>query len=104
MSMHINSLGAGAGGIAPVTPLSPDLSASKTDGLDFQSILKGAVNEVESSSKNAKTSVDRFLAGESDDLHSTALALQRADLEFDLFMQVRNKVIGAYQEVMRMQI
>ena len=64
----------------------------------------GAINEVESSRASATESVNRFLSGEGDDLHSTILATQRADLEFQMFMQVRNKVVSAYQEVMKMQL
>jgi flagellar hook-basal body complex protein FliE len=48
--------------------------------------------------------VERFLSGEGEDLHSTILASQRADLEFQMFMQVRNKVVSAYQEIMKMQM
>ena len=49
-------------------------------------------------------SVENFLSGNGDDLHSTILSVQRADLEFQMFMQVRNKVVSAYQEVMKMQM
>ncbi len=38
------------------------------------------------------------------DVHTAVLATQRADLSFELFMQVRNKVVSAYQELMRMQV
>ena len=37
-------------------------------------------------------------------MHSVILASQRAELEFDMFLQVRNKVVSAYQEIMRMQV
>jgi flagellar hook-basal body complex protein FliE len=53
---------------------------------------------------NASSSVESFLSGEGDDLHKTIMATQRADLAMDLFLQVRNKVVQAYQEVMRMQV
>jgi flagellar hook-basal body complex protein FliE len=66
--------------------------------------MGGAINEVESSRASAAKSVDQFLSGNGDDLHSTILASQRADLEFQMFMQVRNKVVSAYQEVMKMQL
>ncbi|MBV9506671.1 MAG: flagellar hook-basal body complex protein FliE, partial [Acidobacteriia bacterium] len=39
-----------------------------------------------------------------EELHSTILATERAQLSFDLFMQARNKVVSAYQEIMRMQM
>ena len=71
---------------------------------EFSSILQGAIDQVEGSSNNANQSVQQFLSGDGDDLHSTVLAVQRANLEFDMLMQVRNKVVSAYQEVMRMQM
>jgi len=59
---------------------------------------------VELSHNEANQSVQSFLSGEGEDLHSTILSVQRAGLEFDMLMQVRNKVVSAYQEVMRMQM
>ena len=67
-------------------------------------MLQSAIGTVENARDNANQSVQNFLSGEGDDLHSTVLAVQRADLEFDMMMQVRNKVISAYQEIMRMQM
>ena len=52
----------------------------------------------------AGQSVERFLSGESEELHATALAVQRAELSFELFLQTRNKIVQAYQEIMRMQM
>ena len=52
----------------------------------------------------ANQSVENFLAGKNEDVHTAVLATQRADLSFELFMQVRNKVVSAYQEIMRMQV
>ena len=59
---------------------------------------------MELSHNEANQSVQSFLSGEGEDLHSTILSVQRAGLEFDMLMQVRNKVVSAYQEVMRMQM
>ena len=71
----------------------------------FGDILGAAINQVEGSRNEAKDSIDKFLAGDGgDDLHTTILTAQRADLEFQMFMQVRNKVVNAYQEIMKMQI
>ncbi|MSV34242.1 MAG: flagellar hook-basal body complex protein FliE [Bryobacterales bacterium] len=53
---------------------------------------------------NAQQSAGRFLNGEGEEIHKVALAAQQADLSFQMFLQVRNKVISAYQEIMRMQI
>jgi flagellar hook-basal body complex protein FliE len=59
---------------------------------------------VEAFGQDASASVQRFLAGEGEELHSTIMATQRAELSFELFQQVRNKVVSAYQEIMRMQM
>jgi flagellar hook-basal body complex protein FliE len=70
----------------------------------FQDVLSSAIQEVEAVGKNASTSVERFLSGEGEELHTTILATTQAELSFNLFMQARNKVVGAYQEIMRMQM
>ena len=98
---------------APISPISPirtpdALQPAGPTGSKgtFQSMLDAAIQHVETNSAQATAdkSVEQFLSGESEELHSTALAIQRAELEFDLFMQVRNKVVQAYQEIMRMQM
>ena len=91
--------------IQPIGPIEIGGSApSSAGGSDFHNMLQNAIGTVENARDNANQSVQNFLSGEGDDLHSTVLAVQRADLEFDMLMQVRNKVISAYQEVMRMQM
>jgi flagellar hook-basal body complex protein FliE len=96
----------------PITAIRPvnipeisrvDSSRAATPG-GFQSVLEGLVGGVEKSQAQAQQSVNSFLNGGNEELHSVALATQRSSLEFDLFMQVRNKVVSAYQEVMRMQV
>jgi flagellar hook-basal body complex protein FliE len=89
--------------IQPVAPI--DIGgAAPASGGDFSNILQGAIAQVEGASNNANQSVQQFLSGDGEDLHSTVLSVQRASLEFDMLMQVRNKVVLAYQEVMRMQM
>jgi len=99
---------------APISGISaaPIIEAPKLDGIsqqqagggEFRSLLSSAVNHVTAAQNTADASVQSFLSGESDEIHSTVLATQRADLEFEMFMQVRNKVVSAYQEIMRMQV
>ncbi len=98
---------------APITPISgagitfPVAPPTTTEGGGngaFQNILQGAIQDVEGFGRNASESVSRFLSGEGEELHSTIMATQRAELSFELFQQVRNKVVSAYQEIMRMQM
>lgn len=70
----------------------------------FQSVLTEAIGRVEQFQQNSQATIGRFLSGEEEEVHKVALATQQAELAFDLFVQVRNKVVSAYQEVMRMQI
>lgn len=70
----------------------------------FQAVLNQSIGTVQQSQSGANASVDRFLAGEGEELHQVALATQQAELNFELFLQVRNKAVQAYQEIMRMQI
>jgi flagellar hook-basal body complex protein FliE len=83
--------------VAPVKPASPAQAG-------FSSVLSGALNGVDTLQKSAEAEIGRFLRGEGVDLHQVALAQQQAQLGFDLFLQVRNKVVQAYQEIMRMQV
>ena len=91
--------------ILPASP--PDLarpSAAPSGGGDFRSIFEGAIHRVEQAQTNAAQSAGRFLTGENEEVHETALAAERAELTFNLFLQTRNKVVSAYQEIMRMQM
>ena len=97
---------------APISPISsvpaavPDLASSGRTApsrSEFGTLLENAISGVESIRRQSTATVERFLSGEGEDLHTTVLATQRAELSFQLFLQVRNKVVEAYQEIMRMQ-
>jgi len=98
MSLSIPPLGPSIA--LPVAPLVAGAGAAG----GFGSVLQDAMRTVGELHNDASHSVESFLAGEGDDLHKTILSTQRADLAMELFMQVRNKVVQAYQEVMRMQV
>lgn len=80
-------------------------ASSSTGGTGaFQSLLEGMIGRVEQSQTQATQAAQNFLSGGDEELHSVALAAQRADLQFNLFLQVRNKAVSAYQEIMKMQV
>jgi flagellar hook-basal body complex protein FliE len=93
-------------GSRPVAiPQLPELasgSAGNTGGANFAGALASAINQVENSQQLAKTAANDLLSGNKGDVHSVALAAQRAELSIELFQQVRNKFVQAYQEIMRM--
>jgi flagellar hook-basal body complex protein FliE len=85
-----------------LTPATPSLPSTGSEA--FQSVFADAVQKVEDFQQTANASVNSFLSGEGEELHTMAIKTQQAQLSFDLFLQVRNKVVAAYQEVMRMQV
>jgi flagellar hook-basal body complex protein FliE len=54
--------------------------------------------------EQADNEIQALAAGKNGDLHKTMIAMEEADVSFQLLMQVRNKIVAAYQEIMRMQI
>lgn len=93
----------GASGIRQIDPLISQ-PTTKPPAANFGNVLESVIDRVELSRTNAQESVQRFVKGEEDELHSTILSVQRAEMEFELALQVKNKVVQAYQEIMRMQI
>lgn len=88
-------------GIEPGAAVAP--AAGPAAG-GFGEMLKEAVQKVEGYQKAADASVEKFLKGEEEDLHRVAMVTQQAEVAFEMFLQVKNKVLQAYQEVMRMQV
>jgi flagellar hook-basal body complex protein FliE len=66
-------------------------------------VLTSAIEHVDKYQADANQAIQQFLQGNGE-LHNVALATQRAEMAFDLGMQVRNKIVSAYQEVMKMQL
>jgi flagellar hook-basal body complex protein FliE len=77
-------------------------AASSSDA--FRNLLAQAIERVENYRQNAEVATQRFLTGEDEELHKVAIAAQQAEISLELFLQVKNKVVQAYQEIMRMQI
>jgi len=90
--------------IPPVLNFDTTMSKPGTDDGVFRNMIESSVGKVEELRKTADQTVAGFLGGEQEDTHTVVMATQRAELAFDLFLQVRNKVVQAYQEVMRMQM
>ena len=87
----------------------PNLPAIQTPGVSsqpgaFQNVLNGAIQTIESAQTDASSAVQQFLTGQNEELHTAALAVQKAQMSFELGLQVRNKVVDAYQQIMQMQI
>jgi flagellar hook-basal body complex protein FliE len=69
----------------------------------FHEVLDSAVNEIQQLQGEAENKVAGVLEGNGSDVHGAMIAVERADLSFQLMMQVRNKIVSAYEEISRMQ-
>ena len=78
--------------------------APSTGGAAFGNVIQRFVNDTNNQQLKADAAVEQLVTGQTDSVHETMLALTKADLSLRVFMEVRNKVIDAYQEVMRMQL
>jgi len=87
--------------IPSVSPVKTTPVESKTS---FKDILVNAVSEVQKLQDEADTTIKKLVSGEIKDVSEVMVAVQRADTAFQTLMAVRNKVITAYEEIMRMQI
>jgi flagellar hook-basal body complex protein FliE len=70
----------------------------------FGEILKSHLVEVNHLQTSADAAAQKLASGQDKDIHNTMIAMEKAGVAFQLTMQVRNKVLEAYQEIMRMQV
>ena len=81
---------------------SPAAGSSASAG-DFAGALGAAIDKVNQLQANTEQKVNQLLAGTGQDVHEATLSMERTSLAFDLMLQVRNKVVGAYQEISKLQ-
>jgi flagellar hook-basal body complex protein FliE len=85
----------------------PDIPAldntSEAAGASFGSILSNAVHTVDQLHNAAADQVGNLLQGGGADLNNVMIAVEKADVSFQLMMQVRNKIVSAYQDIEKMQ-
>ena len=104
MSDAIRFEGARARIAQEFTKVGTEKRAGKSEGASFGSLLENLVKETDSMQKEASTATDSLIKGESDNVHEVLLAMNKADLSFKMMLEVRNKLLDAYHEVMRMQV
>ena len=76
----------------------------ETAGSSFADTLKESIDKVSQLEKEANQQTETLVKGQGQDIHNTMIAIEKADLSFQLMMQIRTKIINAYEEIMRMQV
>ena len=91
-------------GIGPSKVLRGPGESKGTDGPSFADTLAQSLDKVNKLQKEADVAIQDFATGDTRNIHETMIAVSKADVAFRLTMQVRNKMVEAYQEVMRLQV
>ena len=84
----------------PVTPTAPEPAGD----VDFESVLRGAVERVNATDHAAIERVESLAAGATDDLHGTMIAVKEAEIGVKLVGSVRNKLLDAFHELWRINV
>ena len=84
------------------TQRKPESPEAGQAGKGFGELLKEAVAEVNKLQMEAGEAIQKLAVGEGEGIHETMIAMEKAGLSFRMLMEVRNKVLAAYQEIMRM--
>jgi len=98
MANSISGVSSSSAGVQPSASPAPG-----GDKSEFFKALDGAMKDVDQLQGDASSKVNELLQGNGQDLHSAMIAVEKADLSFQLMMQVRNKIIQAYQTISQLQ-
>jgi flagellar hook-basal body complex protein FliE len=90
-------------GWQPTSPTSSTPSGPSGGGQGFGATLTDAISQVEQVHTDAQQQVQQLLQGNRQDVHNVMIAVEKADIAFQLMMQVRNKIVSAYQEISKLQ-
>lgn len=82
----------------------PGVGGTGETGKSFGEMLTDSISRVNSMQNEANVAMEKLASGESQNLHETLLAVEKADISFRTLNQVRSKVLDAYREIMKMQI
>lgn len=85
---------------ASAKPLAPKADAARS----FKDTLSEAVGEVQRLQNEADSTVNKLVSGEIKDVTDAMVAVEKADIAFQSMTAVRNKIVAAYEEIMRMQV
>lgn len=87
-------------------PAAPGIAAEAktTSAAGFGDLLQKSIAEVNDAQIRADQAVEQLHTGQAKNIHEVMIALEKADISMRLMVQMRNKMVDAYQEIMRMQV
>jgi flagellar hook-basal body complex protein FliE len=84
--------------------IKPESKVEQTPTTGFKTLFENSLNQVNATQKKSEILTNQLITGEVKDIHQVMIAAQKASVSLQLTVQVRNKVIESYQEIMRMQV
>ncbi|KAA3615456.1 MAG: flagellar hook-basal body complex protein FliE [Calditrichaeota bacterium] len=76
----------------------------KSTAPDFMDTMKSFLNETNELHMKAADQVESLVSGETTDVHDVMIAMEKASVSFEMVMEIRNRMLEAYQEIMRTQV
>lgn len=99
-----NQFGVVINDIQPIGTKKVENTQNKQGGLDFINTLKNSIQEVNTEQQTSEKALADMASGQVKDLHQAAIAINRAENSMKVMLEVRNKAINAYKEILRTQI
>lgn len=99
-----NQFGVITNNIQPIGTQKVENTQNRQDGLDFINTLKNSIQEVNTEQQTSEKALADMASGQVKDLHQAAIAIHRAEHSMKVMLEVRNKAINAYKEILRTQI
>jgi flagellar hook-basal body complex protein FliE len=90
--------------IAPISVSNHAQNASEVSAVNFKDLLNKAISDLNTSQTDANTAIQNLATGGSDNLHDVIISMEKAEMTLQYAIQVRNKVMDAYQSVIQMQV
>lgn len=94
----------GIGGVGGVDPRPQTPGTAKPDGANFKDYLSKSIQEIETLQAKADKEIEGLVTGEVTNLSQVMVAVEQANLAFSTMMEIRNKILTAYEEIQRMPI
>ncbi len=105
MSDPLNIQGVGGGqGVGPIGPSQGVSSPKPVDGPNFKDTLLSSLEQVNKLQKEASDGVEKLVTGETENVAEVFSAVRKAGVAFDLLMEMRNKMVDAYNEIQQMRV
>ena len=94
------------GPIAPIQPILTDASqnVAEVSATSFKDLLKKAVGDLNASQVGANEAIQNLATGGEDNLHDVIISMEKASMTLQYAIQIRNKVLDAYQSIIQMQV